>query len=179
MKAIHVPEEIFAIGESLIRFIDQEVVPLEKVDAAGVQALRKNATDKTILVNFWATWCAPCTAEFPELQTIYRMYRKRPFELVTVSINYPDEEKGVRKFLESQHASSRNLLSATMDPYELIKAFDPEWSGGVPYSMVIAPGGKVLMKTNGVIDALETRRTILASFPDDDYVGQNAYWNQK
>jgi peroxiredoxin len=161
------------------RAIEKEVVPLEKVDAAGVQALRKNATDKTILVNFWATWCAPCTAEFPELQTIYRMYRKRPFELVTVSINYPDEEKGVRKFLESQHASSRNLLSATMDPYELIKAFDPEWSGGVPYSMVIAPGGKVLMKTNGVIDALETRRTILASFPDDDYVGQNAYWNQK
>ena len=69
-------------------------------------ACGKNATDKTILVNFWATWCAPCTAEFPELQTIYRMYRKRPFDLVTVSINYPDEEKGVRKFLEAQHASS-------------------------------------------------------------------------
>ncbi len=161
------------------RAIEKEVVPLDKIDAAGIQALRKNATDKTILVNFWATWCAPCTAEFPELQTIYRMYRKRPFDLVTVSINYPDEEKGVRKFLEGQHASSRNLLSATMDPYELIKAFDPEWNGGVPYSMVIAPGGKVLMKTNGVIDPLVTRRTILASFPDDDYVGQNAYWNQK
>ena len=49
----------------------------------------------------------------------------------------------------------------------------------LPYSMVIAPGGKVLMKTNGVIEVLKTRRTILASFPDDDYVGQNAYWNQK
>jgi peroxiredoxin len=168
-----------ALHDAEQKNIAQEPVPLEKVDAAGVKALRANATDKTILVNFWATWCAPCTAEFPELQTIYRMYRKRPFDLVTVSINYPDEEKGVRKFLEGQHATSRNLLSATMDPYELIKAFDPEWSGGVPYTMVIAPGGKVLMKTNGVIDPLVTRRTILASFPDDDYVGQNAYWNQK
>jgi peroxiredoxin len=159
--------------------IEKEPVPLEKIDAAGVKALRQNATGKTLLVNFWATWCAPCTAEFPELQMIYRMYRKRPFELVTVAINYPDEEKGVRRFLEGQHASSRNLLSATMDPYELIKAFDPEWNGGVPYSMVIAPGGKVLLKTNGVIDPIATRRTILASLPDDDYVGQNAYWNQK
>ena len=44
-----------------------------------------------------------------------------------------------------------------MDPYELIKAFDPDWNGGVPYSMVIAPGGKVLMKTNGVIDPLMTQ----------------------
>jgi hypothetical protein len=107
------------------------------------------------------------------------MYRKRPFDMVTVSINYPDEERGVRRFLESQHASSRNLLSATMDPYELIKAFDPDWNGGVPYTMVIAPGGKVLMKTNGVVDPLKAKRAILASFPDDDYVGQNAYWNQK
>lgn len=161
------------------RAIEKEPVTLAKVDAAGVKALRKNATDKTLLVNFWATWCAPCTAEFPELQKIYRMYRKRPFDLVTVAINYPDEEKGVRRFLESQHATSRNLLSATMDPYELIKAFDPEWNGGVPYSMLIAPGGKVLMKTNGVIDPLLTKRAILASFPDDDYVGQNAYWNER
>ena len=40
----------------------------------------------------------PCTEEFPDLQNTYRMYRKRPFELVTVSINYPDEEAAVRAF---------------------------------------------------------------------------------
>jgi hypothetical protein len=49
----------------------------------------------------------------------------------------------------------------------------------VPYSMVIGPDGKVLYKGNGRLDILKTRRLILASFPDDDYVGQNAYWNSK
>jgi hypothetical protein len=107
------------------------------------------------------------------------MYRKRPFELVTITVNYPDEEKAVRRFLESQHASSRNFLPATMDPHELVKAFDSEWGGGVPYSVVIGPDGKVLSRTNGQIDILKARRLILASFPDDDYVGQNAYWNSK
>jgi peroxiredoxin len=159
--------------------IEHEAIPLEKVGPDGVKALRQNTTGKTLLVNFWATWCAPCTAEFPELQKTWRMYRKRPFELVTVSINYPDEEAGVRRFLESQHASSRNLLSATMDPYELMKAFDPEWNGSVPYSIVIAPGGQVLYQENGPVDILKARRAILASLPDDDYVGQNAYWNSK
>ena len=159
--------------------IDAEPIPLEKVGADGIKALRQNATDKTLLVNFWATWCGPCTAEFPELQKIYRMYRKRPFDLVTVAINYPDEEAGVLKFLQSQHASSRNLLSATMDPYELMGAFDPDWRGGVPYSMVIAPGGKVAYKENGPLDVLKARRAILASLPDDDYKGQNAYWNSR
>ncbi len=159
--------------------ISKEPVPLEKVDAAGIKGLRQNTTGKTLLVNFWATWCGPCTEEFPDLQNTYRMYRKRPFDLVTVSINYPDEEAAVRRFLEGQHASSRNLLSALMDPYELMRAFDPDWGGGVPYSMVIAPGGQVLYKENGRIDLLKARRLILASFPDDDYVGQNAYWNSK
>jgi peroxiredoxin len=156
----------------------KEPVPLEKVTVEQIKALRANKTDKTLLVNFWATWCAPCTAEFPDLMKTWRMYRKRPFELVTVSVNYPDEEKAVRRFLEEQLASTRNLISATMDPHELVREFDAEWNGGVPYSVVIAPGGKVLYKGPGQLDILKTRRLILASFPDDDYVGQNAYWNR-
>jgi len=165
-----------ALHDAEAKKIAAEPVPLDKVDAAALADLRKNPTGKTLLVNFWATWCAPCTAEFPDLQNTFRMYRKRPFDLVTVSINYPDEEKGVRAFLESQHASSRNLLSGTMDPYELMKAFDPDWSGGVPYSVVIGPDGTILYKESGSLDMLKARRIILASFPDDDYVGQQAYW---
>ena len=161
-----------------LQAIEREPVPLEKVDGKQIKALKRNATGKTLLVNFWATWCGPCVAEFPELQKTWRMYRKRPFELVTVSLNYPDEQKGVRAFLEKQHASTRNLLNALMDPYELMKAFDSEWDGAVPYSAVIGPDGKVLYTVKGPLDILKTRRIILASFPDDDYVGQNAYWNQ-
>lgn len=105
------------------------------------------------------------------------MYRKRPFELITVAINFPDEEAGVRKFLDEQHATTKNLLFGTTDPYELMKVVDPDWNGAVPYSLIVAPGGKVLYKGNGTLDMLKARRTLLASLPDDNYVGQNAYWN--
>ena len=165
--------------ESEMKSIEQEPVPLEKVGADKLRELRKNSTGKTVLVNFWATWCGPCTVEFPELQKTWRMYRKRPFELVTVSINYPDEEKGVRRFLNAQHASTRNLLFGTMDPYELMAAFDPDWNDSVPYTMLIGPDGNVLYKEKGSLDILKVRRLILASFPDDDFVGQNAYWNDR
>jgi len=56
---------------------------------------RKNSSGKFRLVTFWATWCAPCLAEFHEFVTSNRMYRRRDFELVTVSLNRPDEEKQV------------------------------------------------------------------------------------
>lgn len=168
-----------ALHDSEAKKIEGEKVPLEKAGLEEMRELRKNGTGKTLLVNFWATWCGPCTKEFPELQKTWRMYRKRPFQLVTVSINYPDEEKGVRRFLEEQHASTRNLLFGSMDPYELMKAFDADWDGSVPYTMVIAPDGRVLYKMRGLVNILKVRRLILGSLPDDDYVGQNAYWNEK
>jgi len=142
-----------------------------------VLANHREAGSKTLLVNFWATWCGPCTAEFPELQQTWRMYRKRPFELVTVSINYPDEEKGVRRFLDSQHASTRNLLFDSMDIYAEMAAFDSTWGGAVPYTMLVGPGGSVLYKEQGSLDIQKVRRLILASFPDDDFVGQHVYWS--
>jgi peroxiredoxin len=161
-----------------MRAIERETVPLQLASPADLKELRRNTTGKTLLVNFWATWCEPCTAEFPELQKTWRMYRKRPFQLVTVSINYPDEEKGVRRFLDAQHASTRNLLFSLMDPYEEMKAFDADWNGAAPYTMVIAPDGRVVYQESGALDILKARRAVLASFPDDDYGGQNAYWNQ-
>jgi len=157
----------------------KESVTLEKITVADMKALAANTTGKTLLVNFWATWCAPCVEEFPDLMTTWRMYRKRPFQLVTVAVNYPDEEKAVCTFLDQQKASARNLMPSIMEPSDIVTALDKDWNGGVPYSMVIAPGGKVLYRGTGRVNILETRRLILKSFPDDDYVGQNAYWNSK
>ena len=168
-----------ASQNSEMQKIEHEPVTVTLAGPDDLRELRKNSTGKTLLVNFWATWCGPCTEEFPALQKTWRMYRKRPFEMVTVSINYPDEEKAVRRFLETQHASTRNLLFSSMDPYEEMKAFDPEWSGGVPYTVVIAPDGNIVYKEQGALDILKVRRAVLSSLPDDDYKGQNAYWNSK
>lgn len=156
--------------------IEAEPVNLEMATAEDLKKLRANPTDKVLLVTFWATWCGPCLTEFPALETTYRMYRLRDFELVTVSANYPDEKAGVMKVLQQQHASSRNLLFASDDTYAMQAAFDTHWEGGVPFTMVIAPGGKVLYQQQGEVDVLSLRRAILASLENDTYVGHPAYW---
>jgi len=143
-----------------------------------LKTLRKNSgTNRLLLVNFWATWCGPCTAEFPEIQKMVRQYRKRDLDIVTVSINAPDEKNMVLKFLNEQHAINKNLLFNSADPAEAVPAFEAGWTGAVPFTALIGMNGEVLFKTQGGMNALEVRRAILKHLPDDRYVGQHAYWN--
>ncbi len=159
--------------------IESKPVVVDAVDAAALQALRKNATNKLVLVNFWATWCAPCVQEMPEIQTMYRMYGQRTFEVVTVSINYPDEKAGALAALTKLHATTRNFILGSTDIYPLLAAFNSDWNAAVPYSMLIRPGGEVVYEHQGTIDPLEMRRRIIASIPDDNYKGHQAYWQTK
>ena len=139
---------------------DAEPVGVELADAAAIKALR-TGSGKVRLVNFWATWCGPCVAEFPELVEVFRMYRGREFEFVTVSANYPDEKPEVLKFLTKQHASMKNLLWSSNDKNALMDAFEPKWQGGLPFTMLLGPQGEVLFQKEGAIDALELKRVVV------------------
>jgi hypothetical protein len=113
----------------------------------------------------------------PEFETMYRMYGHRAFDLVTVSINYPDEKLGVLKALVNEHATSTNVIMGASDIYGLLAAFDPDWSAAVPYTLLIRPGGEIVYKIQGGnADALKLKRLIIANLADDDYLGHQAYW---
>jgi len=163
-------------GLTEMKRIEAEPVSVEMVSADDLKKLRQNPTDKVLLVNFWATWCGPCVAEFPALETTFRMYRHRDFDMVTISTNYPDEKTGVLKILQREHASGRNLQFASEDTYALQAAFDAHWDAGVPFTMVIAPGGKVLYQEQGELDILAARRVIQANLENETYVGHPGYW---
>jgi peroxiredoxin len=145
---------------------DQEPVELAAIDEEGIAKLAKNDTDKLLVVNVWATWCGPCVAELPEFVTMNRMYRKRNFQLVTISMDEPDQKDAALKTLKEQRVAATNYLSAVTSRDRLADLLDKEWQGPVPYTVVIAPGGKVLYRKSGPLEPLAVRRAVV------DYLGR-------
>lgn len=152
-------------------------VTVDMVGEEDLKKLRQNGTGKLLMVNFWATWCAPCVTEFPELEKTYRMYQPRGLEFIPVSVNDPEERPAVVEFLERHHASHPNKLFATSDVYGLQAAFDPNMPAPVPFTVLLAPNGDVLYQELGEADIPKLRRAILANLPEDvRFPGQKRYW---
>ena len=145
---------------------DAEPVTLTPItDLATVAKLVKN-DDQTkvkgpMLVNLWATWCGPCVAELPELVEMNRMYRGRGFRLATISLDEPGKKDEALAMLEKHHVAALNYHLTLDNRDAFAEALDKEWPGPVPYTMLIAPGGKVLYRKAGAIDPLEVKRAIV------------------
>jgi thiol-disulfide isomerase/thioredoxin len=152
-------------------------VTLETTTNAQLTALRKTAPGKTLIINFWATWCGPCKVEMPEIVKTYQWYRSRGVELVTVSVDAPASRPAALTFLQQVHAPARNLQVDNEDLYAVQAAFDPEWQSGVPLTLVLAPDGHVIYRAEGEADILKMRRALLASLDDaGPFAGNTDYW---
>ena len=113
------------------------------------------------MINVWATWCGPCVAELPEFVTMNRMYRKRNFQMITISMDEPDDKAAALKMLRENTRRGDELPFDDHQPRQAGRPARPRWEGPVPYTLVIAPGGKVLYRKSGPLQSLAVRRAIV------------------
>lgn len=139
-----------------------EPVTLEEIDLNALKELIQNDGINYKLVNVWATWCGPCVVEFPEFVDMHRMYRNREFEMISISFDDLGRKENALNFLKKKTASMKNYIISG-DRYAFIESIDKNWEGALPYTLFIAPGGKVLYSKQGIIDPLEMKRLIADS----------------
>ena len=100
--------------------------------------------DKLVVLNFWATWCTPCTAEMPTLEALWREYRDRGLVVLGVSVDRGTPRALIEPYLKNLSLTFPILLDPQMETANAWKV------PGVPATFVIRPGGEVTGMAIGI-----------------------------
>ncbi len=123
------------------------VTPLNE---EGIGKLLKERQGKFLLLNLWATWCAPCREEFPDLQKIHEVYSEKGLEVVGLSVDYPDEtESKIVPFLMKAASTFLVYVQNVSNDEALINMIDQKWNGAVPLTVIYDPNGNKIAKIEG------------------------------
>ena len=114
---------------------DEGEIPV--VDFAGLQEYLDQYSDKTVVINFWATWCAPCVKELPYFEEVTAHYKEDDVVVVLVSLDFIKQmDKKLIPFLDKHQLKSKVVLLNAPDANAWIDKVSPEWSGAIPATVV-------------------------------------------
>ncbi|WP_270089701.1 TlpA family protein disulfide reductase [Sphingobacterium sp. SYP-B4668] len=99
---------------------------------------------KVVFINFWASWCPPCRAEFPSIQKFYEKYEGND-DLVFLTINLDDEPQAGKLYLKKEKFTIPFLIPNGNIPNEY-------FSGSLPTTVVLDKTGKIRMHHAGMAD---------------------------
>ena len=109
----------------------------ELIKLDRLQQLIQGEKEQVQVINFWATWCAPCLKELPLFEKINLDRKDVHVRLVSLDMDLdPDPEK-VRKFVIRKKIQSEVLILDEKNPNQWIDKFDKSWSGALPATLVV------------------------------------------
>ncbi|WP_317046884.1 TlpA disulfide reductase family protein [Olleya aquimaris] len=92
---------------------------------------------KTYVVNFWATWCAPCVKELPYFEKLNKEYSNKKVEVILVSLDFPKHlETKLKPFLNKHKLKSEVILLNDVDSNTWIPKVNKDWSGAIPATII-------------------------------------------
>lgn len=133
---------------------------LRPMDESGYARLVASARGKVLVVNFWATWCAPCRKEMPELVALAARYRAKGLEFATVAIDEESDRKAVAEFLDKTKVPPPTFIKNFQSDEKFISMVDSRWSGGLPFTVVYDRAGRKAHVFPGEVDLKELEAVI-------------------
>jgi thiol-disulfide isomerase/thioredoxin len=130
------------------------------VDEAGFQKLVGSHKGKVVVYDFWATWCAPCRAELPQLALLQDKLRARGVEIVTISADDQEHKAAAEKFIQMFRVDGPGYRKQADDDDRFINAIDPKWSGALPALFLYDRAGHKVRSFIGETDMAALERAI-------------------
>lgn len=110
---------------------------LKVVDYDGLVEYLRQYEDKTVILNFWATWCVPCVKELPYFEQLTKEYAGQDVVVVLVSLDFSKQvDTRLKPFLKKHNLQSKVVLLDDPDQNVWIDKVDPSWSGAIPATVL-------------------------------------------
>ncbi|AUC85019.1 thioredoxin [Polaribacter sp. ALD11] len=117
--------------------------------------LEKN-DGKTYVVNFWATWCAPCVKELPAFEKLHKEYASKDVVVLLVSLDFPKQvERKLIPFIIKKNIQSKVVLLDDVNEDIWIKAIDKNWSGAIPATLIYNTNKRTFYEESFTYETLE------------------------
>ena len=133
---------------------------LTPLDETAYQKLVTANKGKVVVVNFWATWCAPCRSEMPQLVALGKRLAPKGVRLVVVSADEAGDAAQAAAFLDAQHAAPPNYIKNAANDEKFIDAIDPKWTGALPATFVYDRTGKRVKSFFGELPMADLEKTV-------------------
>jgi len=120
---------------SIAGFTAAQDIPFIK--AGQIDQWKNAETDTVYVLNFWATWCAPCVEELPLFEKLNKAYAGQKVQVVLISTDFKrNVESGVKPFVRDKKLESRVVFMDESNPNNYINAVDSSWSGALPATLI-------------------------------------------
>lgn len=130
------------IGISLFADIKGQNIPV--VGFSEFEENLHSSSDTVYVINFWATWCAPCRKELPEFEKIYKSHKDDKVKVLLVSLDFPSQaENSLKNFLSANEITAPVILLNEPDANSWIDKVHPSWSGALPATLFYKKNQKI------------------------------------
>ncbi|KAF2336829.1 TlpA disulfide reductase family protein [Flavobacterium daemonense] len=113
--------------------------------------------DSIYVVNFWATWCAPCVKELPNFEKLQAEFKSEKLAVLLVSVDFKSKlNSAVIPFVKRKNMQNEVFLLDESSPQEYIDRIDPSWSGSIPATLFIKDDKRKFVETEFSYEQLLT-----------------------
>lgn len=130
---------------------------LEVYDYEGLKSFLTTDSDTTYVVNFWATWCAPCIKELPYFEQMNSNYSNKKVEVILVSLDFPKKyDTNLKPYIKKNQLKSKVIALNDPDANSWIPKISEEWSGSIPATLIFNKDKRQFYEQSFTYDELET-----------------------
>lgn len=129
------PNEVVENREVTKNIVNE--IELEIYDYNGIEKFLNIEDGKTYVVNFWATWCAPCVKELPYFEKLGENYNNKDVKVILISLDFPKHfESNLKPFIKKNDLQSRVLVLDDSDMNAWIPRVNENWEGAIPATLI-------------------------------------------